>query len=203
MKKQLLSTILLLSISSQTHARITFGDKNATIKVAGGTLKISSDIDVKGTIVREGSGTISGSGALNFENGVFVDEGANIAMTGSYDPASNEITLAGSQQIVADQGTVLATVKVSGTGNAIKGQPVMSGAIQLLNSSAALSLGIQSEMNKNITLNSGAVTLAEDLVFTEDHFFTGPGTINGNNRKVETGGSALASSTDQIGRAHV
>lgn len=195
MKKVALSLLLLLPLS--LFARIKFGDKHAAIKIASGAkLNVSSDVSVGGTITREDGATIEGSGALAFVDGVFSDAGTHLNMTGSYDPTSSEITLSGNENIVADYGSVLATVKVSGTGNTLKGQPTMSGPIQLLNSSAALSLGIQSEMNQHITLGGGTVTLIDDLSFTGDKFFTGPGTVNTNLRKAATGGTEFTAATD-------
>lgn len=177
---------------------ITFGDANSALKIASGAkLLIKTTLQNDGgTINKAAGGIIEGDSAasrLEFLDGFYTTTNRTVLLDGDFDPdGAQAIELAGDQTLRADAGANLEALAISGTGNRIEGQPSFAGDIVLLDASTDLTVAIQSKLDTNVTLNSGVVTLANDISLGDGSQFIGSGIINLNGNRLAYGSSDLA-----------
>jgi hypothetical protein len=86
--------------------------------------------------------------------------------------------LDGNDEIFISDGVMPLYTLVQNTGNAIKGNGDISGAITLYNSAAQLTFNLTGQLLNYVVLNGGKVILSRDLEFAHDKIFVGSGTIN-------------------------
>lgn len=197
MKKLLrVLVFLLVPLVTDLFSDINFGNRNSAIKVSSGTFNIACPgLSFDGTLVQSGSGAITGN-TFEFNEGVLESAGSQALMTAQYDPTGDDtVTLNGSGYLRFEPGTLAKQVYISGTGNKIEGQPTFSSALNLANSSTALTLGIQSALNKDINLNSGTLTLSDNLNLSDDVQIKGPGIIDLNQQQLSLGGYYASSNS--------
>ena len=179
--------LMMLNFTVQAVS-LKFDSKYSTLKInANATFNINSTITgFNGTLVKATGANITGSD-ISFVDGLFEDAGNQILLSALYNP-SGIIRLLGNSTFNAQPGIILQSVVVSGGNNRLVGQPIFSSDISFVDSLTTLTIGIQSQMNKNIQLNGGTLVLLNDLVFADDAFIIGNGTIHGNKYSVTTGG---------------
>ncbi|MCK4499365.1 hypothetical protein KAU11_02640, partial [Candidatus Babeliales bacterium] len=99
--------------------------------------------------------------------------------------------LLGDESFTAGAGTCICGLAVSGTSNRLLGQPQFTDNIVLENASTEFSVGIQSSLDANVTLNGGTIDLECDLRLSDGYQFLGDGIIRTNGHKLSFGTSDL------------
>ena len=173
-----------------------FDTRYSTLKITdNGTFTNNYPIaNWDGTLIKASGGSITGE-HISFIDGLLEDEGNQILLKGIFNPAGF-IYLRGNDTFNAQPGYILQNVQVSGNNNRLLGQPIFSGPLTLADASTTLTIGIQSQMNKNIVLNNGTLVLANNLVFADNAIITGNGEVHGNTYDVATGGVPFAWSSN-------
>ena len=180
---------------------LTFGSQDARVSIASGAKLVVADdasLSVAGTLEQVAAGGIVGGNSasrVSFEKGIFVNQGIAANLTCDYNPTTSTILLEGNERAVLDAGVHVAGISISGSGNTVLGQPNIESDITLADADAAVTLGLQSELDHNVVLNGGALTLSEDLVFADGNFVSGSGTVNTNKRALVTGREKLTASS--------
>ena len=176
---------------------LNFSSRSSTVKVSNGTLNVSNPItNWTGTL--EKIGNVSGA-PINFNNGILntyansTSQGMSALVTGLYNADNGKIFLDSNNYIKAAPGTCPISITVLRDGNRLEGSPVFSNAnaITLQNQLSELTLAVQNKVDSNILLNSGTLTLDNDLNLGNDKNITGSGTVNLNNKRLSFGGSDL------------
>ena len=179
-----------------SYTTFDFRGKSSFIEVSpNGTFIVNQPItNFDGKLIKDSGATILGEN-ITFEQGVFENAGNSILMSSLFNPGTNTITLSGNDSFRAQPGTILQTVSASSFNNKLEGQPVFSSDIVLTDVNTTLTLAVQSRVNQNIKLNSGTLTLEDDLKFTDEKMIIGPGTVDGNGYPVMTGAKPFIQST--------
>ena len=86
--------------------------------------------------------------------------------------------LDGDDEIFISDGVLPLYTLVQNSGNSIKGNGDISGAITLYNSDAQLTFNLTGQLSNYVTLNGGKVLLTRDLEFAHDKTFLGNGTVD-------------------------
>lgn len=118
-----------------------------------------------------------------FTEGGRYEVGDGIAkIVGTLDtPAGNptdEILLNGNKILDVEFGAVNEDIKVSGTGNKLRGRPLLQKPIVLADASTELDIGIDTSLDQNIVLNGGKIILNKSLNIADGASITGNGTID-------------------------
>ncbi len=190
MKNILLVATLALTV--KLNSSVIFANLYSTIKIK--KLILDTPItDITGTLILQDNNadTVSG-GSIVFNGGILQSGNLSTIFTGTYDSASNDsIILTGNDSLDIQSGIISFPILVQNGGNKILGRPYFSQAITLQNSSAALSMAIQTPVNQNVNLNSGQLTLDSDLYLGEGNLIIGPGTISCDGNRLTFGSYPL------------
>ncbi len=178
------------------YGSYSFESRYSTIKInAGATFVVNNPVtNFNGTLIKESNAMVTGD-TITFEQGIFEDAGNSIMLAALFNPTTNALTLAGNDSFRAQPGTILQSILVSSFNNMLSGQPIFGASIALTDVSSTLTLAVQTRVNQDITLNNGIVILEDDIKFTGNHMFVGPGTINGNGYHIQTGGESFTHTT--------
>ena len=164
----LLASLVLCTACSGLKASLDFGSKNAKISIAsGGKLNVtSSNMSVDGTLELLTGASASGE-LVNFDRGVLSSGGLDGSLTGSFDPATQAINLVGNSNFDVQPGTVVQSINIRGT-NSLSGQPSFASPIVLQDSDAQLNIDVQSVIDQDIMLHSGAIVLYDNLTLGDN-----------------------------------
>lgn len=190
LKLKLLSSLTILGLVPNLFLAIKFSSQNSTIQLSGSASIILDDtLNIDGTlkILNKSATSIQQTATTNlltFADGVYQSNTSGKAfISGTIDPATTDkIILDSGQTLQTDNETIIEALEIRGSGNIIKGQPTFSSALVLQNASAAVSIGMQNKLNQNVTMNSGTVTLIDDLALQDGVFLSGNGTVNVGNK---------------------
>lgn len=185
--------ITTIGLCSQVlNAGFKFSGQSSTLQLSGSSASIILDTpltDFSGTlkILNKSATSLqqsTTSDLITFNNGLYQAGSTNKAqLSATLDPAgSDKIILNSGQRLEAENSSVIENLEVRNTGNSISGQPVFNSPIVLQNSSAEVSLALQSKLNQNITMNGGTVILGDDLTLQDGVFFSGNGTVDVNSK---------------------
>ncbi len=86
--------------------------------------------------------------------------------------------LNGDEEIFISDGVLPLYTLVQNSGNAIKGNGDISGAITLYDSNAQLTFNLTGQLLNYVTLNGGKIFLTRDLEFAHEKTFLGSGNVN-------------------------
>lgn len=192
--------LIFLAIStSENNAAISFANTTSTFTLSGANASLSVDTPMTGfngvlNVTNKTNSSITKTAAGNtiaFANGgsiMFNNAAAggnsitNYTFDGVLDSVigggTNTLTLAGTNTINANFGTIGEAFAISGTGNCINGMVSLNNAIALTNAGTSLSIGLEGKLNQSITLNGGTLTLTKDLALKDGVFILGTGTID-------------------------
>lgn len=194
----------LFTTTQNIFFAINFRNTNASINIKdSATLLIKSSLTANNGIISKTSksnlSTTTTFGSINFNSSQFNYNGLS-KETSTYNLAGvNSTTLSGYQNIIAETGSIIESLTVSGTGNSISGSPTFSSNVTLQDSNSYLLCGIKSKMNKNFILNGGTLKLSDDLSFADNSTISGTGTINlGNAYRLSFGAKPLTFSSSLI-----
>ncbi|MCL4229705.1 hypothetical protein KJZ61_03410, partial [Candidatus Dependentiae bacterium] len=142
MKLGIFFACLVLVSSGFIESAVSFRGKSSFIHIADGQLILNNTLTgVKGSIIRDAAGTISGQ-SIAFAGGMFHDEGNDLLVSAVYNP-NGFLTLNGNSSLEGDGGTIQQDIHVSGTGNTIEGFFILQSDITLQDSSTTLSVAVQ------------------------------------------------------------
>ncbi len=189
---------LLLITTTALQSTITLVSESSTIKLSGTNaqliLSAGAPLAVGGTIYADSKSatTIQGTttnDTLNFTNGFLQTNATGKSqINGTFDPTSADVIKLGSNQtLTCDNNTLIEGVEVSGTGGAIRGQPLFASDITLVDNATTLTMAIQNKLNVNVTMNGGTITMTDDLSLEADNTFVGDGTVDINNKQLSIG----------------
>jgi len=169
---------------------LSFKNRISALEIApNATMNFDKPVfNYNGTLVKAPNATVSGMN-IAFKGGILEDQGNSLLITGTYN-TTGILDLRGSDSF-RGIGKVLQTVSVQNSANRIEGQPQFTGDITLLDSSAGLTIAIQSVCGGNINLNSGRLRLEDKLSFLDQKQIVGPGIVECNNNKLDFGGKPL------------
>lgn len=174
-----------------------FGSQNSTVKLttANSLLKLNSPVDsFNGTLKIESNSAASvqsnnSSCSIVFNQGVFSSGASSYILTGTYDGTNTDSTILGSgDTLEVAAGQVLQTVVAKGTvGNPsiIRGQPIFSYSPTIFDSNSCLAIAIENQLNQSVVLNGGTLKLLDNLSICLGSFFSGTGTIDCNNFRID------------------
>ncbi len=132
--------------------------------------------------------------ALSYDNGAIEFPQGTIEMTGQrYSTYAN--ILQGNDSLLLTKGYLPLYTLVDGSNNTLYGNGDVLGAITLLSSNASLIWSLNGTMLNDIQLDGGQLTLTTNLVFTDNHFITGPGTVHMNGKQIFTGESDIVATS--------
>lgn len=187
MKRSIFFACLVALSSQSIESAVSFRGKSSFIHIADGQLVLNNPLTgVKGSIVRDAAGVISGQ-SIAFAGGMFHDEGNDLLVSAVYNP-NGFLTLNGNSSLEGDGGTIQQDIHVSGTGNTIEGFFILQSDITFQDSSTTLSVAVQSAINKNIVVNGGTIFLEDNAHFADQMAFTGSGDIYSNGFSVHFNG---------------
>jgi hypothetical protein len=189
-----LSLLLLFFMVSYGIAAINFGDRRSAIKIADGSkLNVKDGLTItEGTLLRrDATGSVVDGAIITFDGGVLYSEESESVVTADYDPTGDYdiIKLEGNESLKAEPGMIYQNVQVSGVNNKLEGQPIFYDDIVMQDIDTILLLGLQSKLNKNITMNSGIIQLIDDLKLEDSVQLRGPGIVRLNNKQIQFGGA--------------
>jgi hypothetical protein len=187
--------VSLFFLPSAVDGGINFGSKDSTIKLSGSSkINITNGMTVsQGTFQKTTAADMIGQD-VTFSAGNFIRDNASMVLSGNPNlDADGKLVLAGDDSFKADSGVVLQEIEVQGKNNKIEGTPsfLQSNGITLYDSSATMTLAIQSSLDKNVVLSGGGLYLGDDLSFSDDVKFSGAGSLNCNGYKLVLGGKSL------------
>ena len=187
------------SFGTQTKAFVFSGENSSVIVQSGASFNINQAItDWNGTLVKKAGATISGQ-PITFQDGVFNTGTARINLQGQVIPTGDDsVRLNGSSYLIANPGTIVEKVEVSGVDNQLRGQPLFNNPINFLSNTSTLSIALQSSLNQNIELNGGSIYLQNDLVLNDGVCFSNTGTIHVNGRRIVLGQDYSQSWTSEL-----
>jgi len=175
-------------------SRLHFSNRSSAINLRSGSqLTVGSEITgFKGQLIKHLNATISGSN-ITFDRGTFEENGGAVVLNGSLNYSTGQCMLDGSKTLCAGPGRVLKRISVSGDGNRLEGQPVLTEAIAF-DANATLTLAIQSQVNQNIQFDSGGgctLRLECDGCLSDDATIVNNGIIDINGRSFSFGCKTL------------
>lgn len=180
-------------------AKINFGSKDSTLKIASGaTFNVgSSNLVIDGTLKGDSSSSITGN-PIAMNHGIIDFNNLAVEMLGTFDSTGADIIkLNGNNSVKVDPGTVIDEIRVQGSGNSIYGQPTLTYSITLADDATDLTMAIQSTLNKDIDLNGGTVFLGSQLTLADNVNINGPGIVDLKGYRLNLGG-VNSSFTDDI-----
>ena len=185
--------MILHSFGSVVFADITWGSQSSAFRVlAGANLNISTtSLEIQGTLEKKTGALLSGN-SINFNQGIFASEGTENNFTGALDLDSSQIILQSGDLLRCKPGSIVEGITIIDVDNRIEGQPIFGSDILFETSAAFLTLALQSNLNKNIVLNGGTLTLDDHLWFSDEVMVTGSGFINLNKNQMHFGGTDLS-----------
>lgn len=175
------------------QAGLVFEGKEATLELKGpdSSLQLKEQLpSVAGRVkipddaVGRITAALSGYDNLIFSAGQLDVGSGDLTITGSFlSGNANPFFIGNSTELNLINTTVTKNLTVTaGQIATISGLPLFSAPITLANSSSELRCRILNKLDQNIILNSGKVTLENDLAFKDANFFLGSGTIDINHK---------------------
>ena len=199
-KKILFQAIVMLT-TNQAQSLLNFSSQNSTLNLSNpsSALVISTPItNFKGTLgVQSPSSTsVQGSTAsctIAFSEGILNSGQNNLVLTGTYDPTGIDVLeLGDGDRILASNGQLWPAIVANGilaNPSILEGPGDLASAISIANGSSALQISIKENLLQNITLNSGTAILGNDLSFGPGYFFSGTGSVDCAEHKLEITGA--------------
>ena len=89
-------------------------------------------------------------------------------------------------------------MQISGSNNRLEGSPVFTSDIIFQDDNTDATFALQGNVNKNVALNGGTISLANDLTFISDQILTGSGSVCGNGYKLSTGNKPFTWTSDLL-----
>lgn len=195
-----LNIILYLQLPCvQLMAGIKFAGNDCDITLVGSTAQLVVDSPITGfngtlkatnkttsSITKTAAGntiTFANGGGIQFNNGGANGNNINnYTFDGVLDSVigggTNTLTFSGNNTLNCYYGTIGEALSISGTGNSINGEAWFNNPITLTNSGTSLNLGLSRMLNQSITLNSGTLTLTNNLQLGDGSYILGSGTVN-------------------------
>lgn len=184
MKRSIFFACIVALSNLFIESAVSFRGKSSFIHVADGQLVLNNTLTgVKGSIIRDAAGTISGQ-SITFAGGMLHDEGNDLLVSAVYNP-NGFLTLNGNSSLEGDGGAIQQAIHVSGTDNIIEGFFTLQSDITLQDSLTTLSVAVQGAINKNIAINGGTIFLVDNVHFADQMAFTGSGNIYSNGFSVD------------------
>lgn len=188
----------ILTFSNICNAGFSFSNKTSAIKVMGNsTFQIDTPITGwNGTLTIDSGGTVAGS-SIQFQEGALSDTTSESGVVEgtferNFDSISVDNVLLNGDKSIHINGEVRGTVLIEGMNNKISGSPRFTRPITLSDTiTSHLTLGIVSDCDVNIALNSGALSLDNKLEMAPGTSITsvgGTGIINLNDNTLGIGG---------------
>lgn len=143
-------------------------------------LHVKGDTSLKNLTVRSGlySQTFVDDGkVLSYENTTMETSAMDFVLTGNQGMAFCD-RLVGDSDFFLKKGNMPYGLYIWNSGNTIRGNGTISGAIELQDSDAELALCLNGLISNNISMGGGKVSLDGNLNFASDKMFTGDGTVN-------------------------
>ncbi len=181
-----LAILSLCLLTQSVQAAFSFSSPDSRLRFMDSTAKFVVNTAITGydgtlQVADDAVSRVQGS-TITFNNGFLESGTLNALMTAQYDPTgADTIKLLGNNSLRCDTGTVLTSITASGLGNLISGQPQFTSSLVLTDSNTELQLSIQNQLNQNITLNGGYITLVDSLHLQDGVQITGVGRIKFNN----------------------
>ena len=191
--KNLFLLFILFSFSLIFSKSFNLRDSSSAFKISSGSnLILDKAINsITGAIIKDSGAQINGED-LEFEDGSFKDSGAKINITGKLNLGqTKKIILDGGKNFQGKRGEVLQSISVSGVDNIIEGVLFITSDIELYDSNSKVSFNIRNRLDSDIKLNSGSMTLDEDLAFLDNKRIFGPGKVILNGHKLSFGATDL------------
>ena len=121
--------------------------------------------------------TIAPEKIFRYDECIVSINGVTFEATGQiYNPYTT--LLNGNNEIFIHEGTLPLYLLVQNTNNKLHGAGNISGSIILSNSNSELEICLLGEILNNVQLNSGTVTINNDLEISKDNLIVGPGTVD-------------------------
>lgn len=196
MKKCLLlfCTLQIFSI----YAGFLFKDKNSTVELSTSTASLTLKTPIAGfngklklpDNLASRMVQATPNDVLLFQQGLVYTGSGDMAFTGTFVPGGGgSLTITTSSDLSLFNSKLSSNVTVaSGQVGTLAGMPFFAGPTTLADSTSELRLGVVSKIDQNIVLNSGKVTLTQDLKFKDGASFVGSGTIDVSNRTLHLSG---------------
>ena len=121
--------------------------------------------------------TVTDGTQVNYDNCKMIMPGVKFSITGSRYNTYTSL-LDGNEEVFLEEGSLPLYFLIANSGNLIRGNGNLTGVITLQDGDAELRFNLDGNVQNNIILNGGKITLLNDLEFSLDKYPLGDGEIN-------------------------